>query len=413
MKKSKLITMVISLLAAICLWLYVVTVVNPDGTTTISNIPVTFSGAEVLREDQGLVITGDYQDMVTVTFSGKNADLKKLNQSRDEISAVVDVSRIRSTKDYTLTYDVQLPGTVQESAITVMERSPGNITIHVEKLAKKPVPVKGDFSQVEVADGYMLDSTTFDYDTVTVEGAESVVNQIEYAVVSMNRTNVDKTITEQLSYTLVDANGDPVDTTDLTMDVDAIDVTLTIVMYKEVKLDVKFIDGGGATADDVSYTIEPETITLSGDATALDGVNVIQLDNIDLSTIMKNEDTVTRQILIPNNAVNVSGEQEATVTVKIKNKEISTIRTSNISFTGVAEGLEAKSIAQQMQVTFRASADDIRKISANNVRIVADMSEYTLPGTYQVPVQVSFDGFPGAGVVGEYTVAVTLSRTEE
>lgn len=31
MKKSKLITMAISLLAAICLWIYVVTVVNPGG----------------------------------------------------------------------------------------------------------------------------------------------------------------------------------------------------------------------------------------------------------------------------------------------------------------------------------------------------------------------------------------------
>ena len=44
MKRSKLITMGISLLAAICLWAYVVTVVNPDGDTIISGIPVTFSG---------------------------------------------------------------------------------------------------------------------------------------------------------------------------------------------------------------------------------------------------------------------------------------------------------------------------------------------------------------------------------
>ena len=197
------------------------------------------------------------------------------------------------------------------------------------------------------------------------------------------------------------------------MDVEAIDVTLTVVMYKEVKLDVKFIDGGGATADDVSYRISPETITLSGDATALDGVNTILLDNIDLSAIMKNDDTVTRQIIIPNNATNVSGEQEATITLKIKNKEISTIRSSNISFTSVADGLEAKSIAQQLQVTFRASSEEIRKITANNVRIVADMSAYTQPGTYQVPAEVYFDGFSGAGVIGEYTVAVTLSRTEE
>ena len=208
MKKSKLITMAISLLAAICLWIYVVTVVNPEGTTTISNIPVTFSGAEVLREDQGLVLSGDYQDMVTVSFTGKNSDMKKLEQNKDEISAVVDVSKIRSTRDYTLSYDLLLPDAVPDSAVTITDRTPGNITVHVEKLVKKPVPVKGDFSQVEVADGYMLDSTTFDYDTVTVEGAESVVNQIEYALISMNRTNVDKTISEQLDYTLVDANGE-------------------------------------------------------------------------------------------------------------------------------------------------------------------------------------------------------------
>ena len=96
--KSKLFTMIISVLAATCLWIYVVTVVNPDGDTLIGNIPVTFSGAEVLREDHGLVITGDYQEFVSVRFYGKNTDLKQLDQHKDEIRAVVDVSKVRSTK---------------------------------------------------------------------------------------------------------------------------------------------------------------------------------------------------------------------------------------------------------------------------------------------------------------------------
>ena len=55
----------------------------------------------------------------------------------------------------------------------------------------------------------------------------------------------------------------------------------------------------------------------------------------------------------------------------------------------------------------------MKRISANNVRIVADMTEFTQPGTYQVPVEVYLDGFSGAGVIGDYTVAVTLSRIEE
>ena len=88
--KSKLFSLIVSVLAAMCLWVYVMTVVNPDVDLTIGNIPVTFSGAEVLREDHGLVITGDYQEFVSVHFYGKNADLKTLDQHKDEIKAVVD-----------------------------------------------------------------------------------------------------------------------------------------------------------------------------------------------------------------------------------------------------------------------------------------------------------------------------------
>ncbi|MEI3132073.1 MAG: hypothetical protein V8S92_07455 [Oscillospiraceae bacterium] len=48
-----------------------------------------------------------------------------------------------------------------------------------------------------------LESTSFDYDTVTVEGPESVVSTISCAQIVMSRTNVDKNITESVDYTLV------------------------------------------------------------------------------------------------------------------------------------------------------------------------------------------------------------------
>ena len=53
MKRSKLITMGISLLAAICLWAYVVTVVNPDGDTIISGIPSHFPGRKFCARTRG------------------------------------------------------------------------------------------------------------------------------------------------------------------------------------------------------------------------------------------------------------------------------------------------------------------------------------------------------------------------
>ena len=224
--KSKLFAMIVSVLAAMCLWVYVVTVVNPDGDMVIGNIPVTFSGAEVLREDHGLVITGDYQEFVSVHFYGKNTDLKTLDQHKDEIKAVIDVSKVRSTKEYTMTYDITLPSAVSASSITKMDKNPSSITFRVERQITKSVEVKGDFANVKIAEGYMLDSTSFDYDSVTVEGPESIVSTIDSAQVTLDRSNVDKTITESVSYVLLDKSGEQVDPTELTLSTDAIEVTM-------------------------------------------------------------------------------------------------------------------------------------------------------------------------------------------
>ena len=407
MKRSKLITMGISLLAAICLWAYVVTVVNPDGDTIISGIPVTFSGQEVLREDQGLIIKGDYDDMVSVHFYGKNTDLKKLEQYKDEITAVVDVSKVRSVKEYQLSYQLTLPNAVQ-----VTDRNPSVITIQVEKLAKREIEVRGDFSGVEIAEGYLLESTSFDYDTVTVEGPESVVSTISCAQIVMNRTNVDKNITESVDYTLVDADGNAVDMSDLTTDVDAIEVELDVVKYKEVPLTVNFIDGGGATGADASVDIDPASITLAGDATVLDSVNTIVLGNVDLGAT-ENNAVLSFDIKIPNDAKNVSGEETATVTIKIRNKKTRVIGATNIAFINTPDGFNAKSITQLVQTTVRASATDIDTIAANNLRVVADLSEYTQAGTYQVPVTIYIDGYPDAGVIGDdYKIVVVLEAVE-
>ena len=407
MKRSKLITMGISLLAAICLWAYVVTVVNPDGDTIISGIPVTFSGQEVLREDQGLIIKGDYDDMVSVHFYGKNTDLKKLEQYKDEITAVVDVSKVRSVKEYQLSYQLTLPNAVQ-----VADRNPSVVTIQVEKLAKREIEVRGDFSGVEIAEGYLLESASFDYDTVTVEGPESVVSTISCAQIVMNRTNVDKNITESVDYTLVDADGNAVDMSDLTTDVDSIEVELDVVKYKEVPLTVNFIDGGGATGADASVDIDPASITLAGDATVLDSVNTIVLGNVDLGAT-ENNAVLSFDIKIPNDAKNVSGEETATVTIKIRNKKTRVIGATNIAFINTPDGFDAKSITQLVQTTVRASATDIDTIAANNLRVVADLSEYTQAGTYQVPVTIYIDGYPDAGVIGDdYKIVVVLEAVE-
>ncbi len=413
MKKSNLILMFISLLAAICLWVYVVTIVNPDGDTTISGIPVTFSGAEVLREDHSLVITGDYQEFVTVHFYGKNSDMKKLELGKDEIRAVVDVSKVRSTKEYTLGYDLTLPGSVQPSAITNKILTPNAITFSVERYVSRAIPVEGDFTNVRLSEGFMLESTSYDYDSITVEGPESVVSTIIKARVAPDRINVDKTITESVPYVLLDDNNTEVDASLLTVNVKAVEVTMNVVMNKDVPVIPQLTEGGGVLESDCTVNYEPKTITLSGSEELLDTIDSIQLDPIELGLLPSNSETVTVPIQIPNGVKNESGEEEVSVHIEIRNKQIKTIKATNILFVNVPDGLTASSIAQQLNVTVRAATSQINRITAGSIRVVADMSGFSEPGTYQMPVEVHIDGFSGAGAVGEYSITVTLTKTPD
>ena len=260
----------------------------------------------------------------------------------------------------------------------------------------------------------MLDSTSFDFDSITIEGPESVVNTVDHVQITIERSNVDKTITESVPVVLLDKDGAQVDPTQLTLSADAIEVTMKIVKYKVVPIEVQFTEGGGAKLSDLDWDYEPKAITLSGDSTVLDGLNSIQLEPIDLSALPSNDETVERAILIPNDAKNVSGEETVSVRITIKGKQIKTLRTTNIVFVGVdEEKFKATSLSQQVQVTIRADAADASRISATSIRIVADMSGYTQEGTYQVPVTVYVDGFDSAGAIGQYSIAATLAAADE
>ena len=415
MKKNKILLFAVSLIAASVLWIYVVTVVNPEGERTISGIPVTFSGEEVLREDQSLIITDGKDTTVTAQFHGKNADLNKLLQQQDEITAVVDVSKIRSAKSYSMTYELRLPSSVQDAGITTASRMPSAINITIQRQVSQPVQIVGDFTGVSVADGYMLEKTSFDFDVVQVTGPEDVVSSIACAKVVVSRTNLDRTTTDTVSYTLCDKDGNAVDMTNLSVDVDSLELTLSVVKYKDVALEVEIIDGGGATSKDTKISIDPPTITLSGDAAVLDGINKITLGSIDLADLESNSATLPFDVVIPNDTKNISGVDQANVTVTIRNKATAVIRATNIAFIHEPDGLEATSMTKQVQVTIRASESDIAKITSNNLRLVADLADYSIPGTNSVPVTVYIDGFPDAGVIGDYTIVVSLAEktTEE
>lgn len=408
--RSKTFYIVISCIASVILWMYVASYENTTQSVTLSGLEVKYIGGEDILKDRNLLVTDkDVQD-VSLTLLVKRSLVSQL--TKDTVHVSVDLRDIRNSgefeKVYTITYD-----NVDEEDVIVTRRVPEYMKVNIDRLDVNPeVVVKGVFDGT-VADGYMREPIVYSPETISVSGPESVISRISYAKVVIDREDLTKTVSGVVEFTLVDKDGQIVESSEITTSVSEIRYTIPIVKVKDVGLTVNLLDGGGATVNDAVVRIDPPTVTISGDAELLSGINQLQLGTIDLASFAQST-TETFAIVLPNGASSLSGEKEATVTVSIKGLDTKRVVTTNISFINVSEGYRAKKITQYKEVLIRGPKEIIDLIDSSNIRIVGDLTDIgNAVGRYSVPTTVEILGYREAGVIGDsYNVVVSLEVDE-
>jgi len=402
---SKILVLVLSFVMACVLWSYVANVVNVEIEVKLNNVSVSFDGEEELKQKRSLQIIESRVQDVSLTISGRRSDVLKLD--RKNVTAVVDLSGIRSSGDYSMAYSVKLPDSVSQDALTI-SRTPYYVQVSVAKMVTATVPVEGVL-QGSVAENYLKGDFEYSPAFVEVSGPDSIVGSISKAVVTVTGNELTKSVETVCAYDLVDGLGESVDVSDLTMDTEQINVTLPVFLVKDVPLTVKFAEGDGITTQDVTWEVDPPTVRVYGTGEVMSALNEFILPTIDLTTMVTGQD-FTFPIPISNDVTNISGEEEATVKVKIVGVATKTLTATNFVITNVPEGYEAQAARSSLAVTIRAPKSQIDYIEANNIRIVLDMSGAdAYKGNQIIPATVYVDGFEDAGVVGDYTVAVSLT----
>lgn len=414
-KANKILTsraffIVVSILISIFLWLYVVNVENTEIDVTVPDIPVTFIGADDILADRQLLVKDQGTQNVTLTIRCKRSQSTKM--TKDNFEVTVDLTDIRSTGVHDRIYDVKLPEDVSEKDTLIIGKSPEYVTVEIARLSSKPVPVYGLLNG-GAAEGYMVKQLEFSPASVTVSGPEEIISQIHHANVVVDRENLNKTVTESCTFELVDRDGDPVDSSEIETDVSLVEVTVPIVMYKEVPLSVDIIEGGGAKESNAIVDIEPKRITLAGDAELLEGLNVITLGAIDLADF---ESTYTGnyQIKINNELENVSKTTEATVTVNLRGLTVKHVQAKNITCINVTEGYQAEVKTLFLDVKVRGPEGVVKLVDTYSVSVYADLADLgTYTGNKQVPAKVYVDGYDDVGVIGTYDVVISVEKIEE
>jgi YbbR domain-containing protein len=416
--KNKLLSLILSLVIAFGLWGYVITVDNPEFEKVYYNIPVYFQNEAALTS-RGLMITSDSAPKITLRLKGNRSDLNNLNESN--INIIADLSRIYDTGTLSLGYSISYPGNVPESAITVMDKSMEYISLTVERRVEKQVEVVPIYEGT-VPEGYLSDkaNAVLDYETITVAGPASILNQIDHAQIYVNIDGRTSTLDDVFAYTLCDRGGKAVQVNNVelvTAQPGEVNLMLPIQQVKEVQLALNVIYGGGVTAENSQILIDPATILVSGSEESLaDLGDTVIIGEVDLSKL-NIEMNQTFDIVLPAGVTNrtmVGLEHKANVTISFPDLKTATYTVTNIVPANVPAGCKFELVTKQFSITLRGPKALIDALDATQIVATVDASEAQIGEMHSVkPVVKLPAGFEAVGMITADNVQIMFKLVED
>ena len=406
-KANKVLYIALSLLIAIVFWLYVDDVQGSKISETYYRIPIEFIGAEDTLPNRGLMLTEGEDITIDLKLSGPRILISGLDKS--DIRIQVDLTNISAVGTYTLNYEILFPDNVDRSRISREYASRSMVTVKIEDLYTKTVPVEVSVSG-EVADGYiyMAERLVLDPANLVVSGREKDVEKVAAARIKLDLTGATSSISRKFDYELLDAEGNVIEAEGIRLSDNQIQVDAPVYLVKTLNLTVKFKESPGSNLEDVDWKLEQNTVEVAGEAASLENKEDILLGEIDLSSLLSDTEMVL-DISLPAGTVNLSGYTTTTLTITFSdNLATKALSVSNISAVGLSEGQSFDRLTSSVEVMLRGPADEVEQVTAEDVRVVVDLEEYTSNGTYSVPAMVFVDGYDNVGAIGSCSVACKI-----
>ena len=411
LNKSKVLLVILAIFCSILLWVYVTNQEGEVDEVSFSGIKVVLEGEDTMRDSRGLIIKSLDTKNVRVTVSGSPRVLAKLTAS--DISAVIDLNTINKTGNYSLAPRIVFSSAFNSSNLSGRTSSSVAVNFYVDKLSTKTVDVKG-INNGSTAEGFSSETMQFNPSTVKISGPETSLAKVDHVWIEVDRDDIDATLSFDSTFILRDKENNLIEDDSIILEYDTVNVTVPVVAIKEVDLVIATVPGAGASDENVVKTFDPiSKITLSGDAQVLAGVNSILLDTVDLSKV-DGSLTKTYPIVIPNDTEIIGSIREVSVTLDVVGLETKRVNVplENLSVINETEGYEATIMDTSLSnVTLRGTAEALEGVSAENVRAVADLTEFgTATGFCSVPVKVYVDGTTSVGAIGEYKMFIQIKK---
>ena len=379
-------TKIIALLFAMLLWGYVLTDLNPYRTKALENISVSFDGeAELLAK--GMCIRGDRGEILKPISAQVRTQLTNYaDLNSNAVNAIVSLNNISVPGEYKLPIRANVAS--YTSSGTVQSVSPATVTVEIDKLVSKTVPVSCE-TIGELPAGYWADMENLTYTSkVDIQGAKTDIAQINRAVCTVDLTDRIATVFGTFDLTLYDFDDKVIDSGIAVGTIPSTTVRIPVYPIKEVPVNWKDsvigIDKLAANYEISSVAVTPEKVRLVGTQAALDETESVCFEPV---TISGSSEPVKfeSQLIIPENVRNLDAEN-VTVTVDIQ-ESISKLEFEDlkIEVTGLDKNLEAKITPGTVHMILEGRTSLLSIIKRSDVKVDVDVTGLEA-GIYELPL---------------------------
>ncbi|MDE5966543.1 MAG: hypothetical protein K2G89_06900 [Lachnospiraceae bacterium] len=383
---------ILSVLAAIIIWILVVNVDDYMVTKAISNIPVTIINEDVIT---GLDKVYELEDdgTVRIIVKGRRSIVEGL--VAEDFVATADLSKLSLTNAVQITVRPENAALANQLTISCPDNM---ISVALENRMEQQLPVNV-LVQGEPAEGYAVVSKNSTPNMITVSGAESVVKRIKTVQVTVDVTGAKDDVSFVTQPVYLNTDGERVKTKKIKANVDAVDAVVEIERTKEIPVSVKTngeVLAGYAVAD-VEY--QPTSIEVAGREDALSRIDELKINDVNIAGLAENtEITIEVADYLPTGVQAIEGMEQ--IMIRVILEPVTTrdfaLNTGDIEFLGKQDEYiyRISDITTEMEkspmIQVKGIVSLVNALSLSDLKPKVDVTElkdgeYDLEITYMLP----------------------------
>lgn len=303
-----------------------------------------------------------------------------------KVRVVADISELTAGQ-----HNVPLTGSVDHGDAEILEVSPNEIQIELERIIDRTLPIHVQL-RGEPALGYRAGEPVLSDPSVFLQGPETLVNSVADIVVSMDIRGQRETLEQSFGLRPKDSSGNTV--ADLILEPSTVDVTVDVKQlggYRDVAIRA-ILEGKPAAGYRVTnIASSPPILTVfASDPAQLSSLpGFVETESLDITGAT--DDVEARLTVTLPQGISPVGDQAAVVQVSIAAVESSLRIQQQVEITGLGRGLVATASPDSVDVIMSGPLPILDSMNRDNVKVILDL--LNLPaGLHQIVPSVIISG---------------------